>query len=158
MKLLSMPERMILLNLYSQKEKNLDDITDQIKMSTIDCFNALQRLLVKGLISYHSGRYCVQKESIQEIRSLLQMKELKNLEIEQILKSTLYNENPSIRLQEVQCSLYDLKILRHYFTEIERYIEQIKVKKDKEQDKYYFFWGEQPQQKYLSHFKKQYSL
>lgn len=91
-----------------------------------------------------------------EVKQLLQQKQLKKLEIEQILKSSLYNENPSIKLQTVPCNLQDLKIIRHYFLEIEKFIERIKTKNKHNDDCYYFFWGEQPQSQYLCHLKNQY--
>jgi hypothetical protein len=115
MKMLTMPERMVLLSLYHKERLTLNEIMDEIKLSMIESFNILQRLLIKQLISYQSPNYLIPQKSKPEIRSLLQQKELKNLEIEQIVKSTLYQESINLKMQEVQCSQYDLKILRHYF-------------------------------------------
>ena len=156
MKLLTLPERMVLLNLYSKSVLNLDDLVKKTKLSSIDCFNALQRLLIKDLIKYETGKYFILESSIPEIKDLLQQKQLKNLEIEQILKSTLQKEQPSIKLQSVPCTSQDLKIIRHHFLEIEKFINRIKVQKKPDEESYYFFWGEQPQSHYIDHLKKQY--
>lgn len=158
MKILTMPERMVLLSLYQKEQMLLSEVVEETQISTIDCFNILQRLLIKDLVQYQAQQYFIPKHSLPEIKNLLQQKELKNLEIEQIVKSSLEAETSKLKMQEVQCSPYDLKILRHYFAEIERHIEQIKVRKDKTQDQYFFFWGEQPKTQYMNHLKKQYSI
>lgn len=156
MKLLTLPERMILLNLYSKSALNLNELVTKTKLSSIDCFNAIQRLLMKDLIQYEIGKYFILENSLPEIKDLLQQKQLKNLEIEQILKSTLQNEQPTIKLQSVPCTMQDLKIIRHYFLEIEKFIDRIKVQKKTDEESYYFFWGEQPQSHYIDHLKRQY--
>jgi hypothetical protein len=156
MKLLTLTERMLLLNLYSNSSLSLDELINKTQIPSIDCFNSLQRLLIKNLIQYDLGRYFIPEDKSAECKQLLQKRELKNLEIEQILKSTLHKENPSIKLQTVSCNLQDLKIIRHYFFEIEKFIERIKTKSKNNDENYYFFWGEQPQNQYLTHLKNQY--
>ena len=110
MKLLTLPERMLLLNLYTHNEMSLDDLVEKNKLPSIDCFNSLQRLLIKNLIQYELGKYFIPEDKLLECKQLLQQKELKKLEIEQILKSSLNKEQPSIKLQTVPCNLQDLKL------------------------------------------------
>jgi len=154
--LLTLTERMLLLNLYSTCSLSLDELVDKTKLSSIDCFNSLQRLLIKNLIQYKTGKYFISEDKKTECKQLLQRRELKNLEIEQILKSTLHKESPTIKLQTVSCNLQDLKIIRHYFLEIEKFLERVKTKNKNNDENYYFFWGEQPQNQYLAHLKNQY--
>lgn len=157
MKIVTMPERIILLSLYPKDKKTLHDLIEETQLPAIECFNILQRLLLKELICFQAGTYFINEGSLLITRNLLQQKEIKHLEIEQILKSSLSSETPHLKMQEVQCSMYDLKILRHYFHEIERHIEQIKLRRDKTQSQHFFFWGEQPKSEYLNHLRKQYS-
>lgn len=45
MKLLTLHERMILLNLYLKQAYSLDELVEKTKLSSIDCFNCLPKAL-----------------------------------------------------------------------------------------------------------------
>jgi DNA-binding MarR family transcriptional regulator len=129
MKILTMPERIVLLALYHKEKLSLNEIAEETQLTFIECFNIVQRLLVKELIDYKSSNYLIPKSSKLEVKNLLQQKEIKNLEIEQIVKSSLSNESSKLKLQEVQCSQHDLKVLRHYFSELSATLSKLKFER-----------------------------
>lgn len=153
-----MPERIILLSLYDQRPKSFENIVQLSKLSTVDCFKILQRLLVKGLVHYKESRYQMTEGRVEDIRSMLQQKNLKKLEAEQIVQSAIHADEASVKLKEVQCTSYDLSLLRNYFKEIEKLLDKISTRAiPANEKKYFFFWGEQTADNYINHLKQRYN-
>jgi len=155
MKLLTTPERMLLKQIYD-RSSTFDSLVADNNFSIIDCFNILQRLIIKNLVIYDRGLYNVVPNAKNELSLLLGKISNSPLEVEQIIKSSLHTSENGLSMRQVHCSNFDLKILRHYFREIDRFINQLKDKKNEPLHPYYIFWGEQSASQHVEYLKTRY--
>ncbi len=140
----------IIDSLHHHQRLNLLGLQKDLGICPQIIFRSLQYLIIRGVISYYRQGYHLNALRFKELVHHYQ--DQKNLEQEcSLMVKTCLQDRESMGLKRIRLDKDDLVILKSYFKQIQKFIEDAKKKKSKEQQEtYLLFWGQQAQKNVLN--------
>lgn len=165
-KLFTLPERKILKFLFLNSA-SLEEIEQHLNLNTQMTFKILQKLTTNKFIINNDDHFEINSSYKESLINTFKDIETKKIEISEILSTALDEsiKNPAsvdLKVKEVYCTEYDLKIIKHYFSEIERFLTQLKENEKKitqqkiKAQKMYIFFGEHEEKKHWEKIKNKF--
>ncbi|MCB9092577.1 MAG: hypothetical protein H6621_12970 [Halobacteriovoraceae bacterium] len=162
MEVLNPFERIIIESLYNS-EKTIDELSRELSIDPESLFYMLQKMLIKGFVSFKTGKYSISSHCYKSLKSSLDNKQSQSFEIKTILDSAtdgyIYDDDKNkLTIKKVYLTQDEKSLLDSLLKQLESFMATKAVKPTNNQlhEKEIFYWGRQTYKDILDHIKINY--